>query len=152
PEEVLPQLAESIPASREFAALAARKKMLEGQVHSILGHAEVADALIEEAHQKAEAAGAEDVIMDVETIRGPILFNHGRPEEGERVLQAALLRAHAARAEYVEGSVLVNLGWMYLRRHRYDAAAGYFERASEVSGPRFSILYSAAQTNLAVCY
>src|SRR5215471_20804566 len=37
-EEVLRQLAEPLPAEPRFAALAARKLMLEGQAQSVLGH------------------------------------------------------------------------------------------------------------------
>ena len=152
PEEVLPQLAESVPSSTEFAALAARKKMLEAQAQSILGHGDLADRLIEAARHAALAASNDDVILDVETIRGAILLQRAHYDDADSVLQGALRRAQAQHAKYAEGSVLVNLGMIRLRKRRFDEAAGYFERASEVSGPGLSILYSAAQNNLAVCY
>src|SRR6516165_5164285 len=37
-EEVLSELADPVPARSEFGALAARKKMLEGEAHYVLGH------------------------------------------------------------------------------------------------------------------
>jgi CHAT domain-containing protein len=151
-EEVLDQLAEPVPAAPAFAALAARKKMLEGQAQSILGHAELANTLLEEAHAAAQAAGAAAELLDIENIQGPVLLQLHRPDLAERVLQTAQARARGLHSPYAEGSVLVNLGFTRLRNHRYDEAVPYFERASQVAGPGLSVLYSAARNNLAVCY
>ena len=45
-EEVLARSAEQVPALPAPPALAARRKMLQGQAESILGHREAADALL----------------------------------------------------------------------------------------------------------
>ncbi|HXK03152.1 MAG TPA: CHAT domain-containing protein [Verrucomicrobiae bacterium] len=151
-EEVLAYLSDPVPAGAAFRALAARKEMLEGQAHSILGHADQADRLLAGAHQAAEAAGAQDVAMEVEVIQGPILIRRGLYDEAEWVLARALARAQAEHSSYAEGSALINLGMIRLRKHRYDDAAGFFEEASRVIGPVSPIIYSVAQNNLAVCY
>ena len=151
-EEVLANLSEPVPAGPAFAALAARKQMLEGQAQSILGRADQADRLLAGAHEVAQAAGAEDVAMEVEGLQGPILIQRGLYDEAEWVLSRALDKAQALHSSYSEGSALINLGMIRLRKHRYDEAAGFFEEASRVLGPASPIGYSVAQNNLAVCY
>ena len=44
--DVMSQLAEAIPGSREFASLAARKRMIESQAQRILGRAQESDKLL----------------------------------------------------------------------------------------------------------
>jgi CHAT domain-containing protein len=151
-DEVLNQLTESIPRTPAFAALAARKKMLEGEADSILGHSSECDALLEEAHRDADRANAEDVLLDVENLRGLVLVLRQRYAEGERILRTALERARRLNAPYSESSVLVNLGMIRLKKKRYDEAAIYFDQASRRVGPQAQTLYSVAQNNLAICY
>src|SRR5205823_3436249 len=73
-EMVLNQLAQPIPTGPEFAPLAARKKMLEGQAHSILHHIDKYERLLDEAHRDAEATNAQDVLVEIEVIRGSTLI------------------------------------------------------------------------------
>src|ERR1043165_8800019 len=151
-EAVLSQLGESIPQSPEFAPLSARKKMLEGQAQSIVGHTHESDHLLEEARHDAVSAGADDVLVEIDAIQGASLLLRGRHDDAERVLQAGLERARRIHSAYRETALLVNLGMIRLHKNRYDEAAGYFEQASQVSGPRFGVYYSVAQDNLAMCY
>jgi CHAT domain-containing protein len=152
PEEVMAQLAEPIPPVPAYAPLAARKFMLEAQAQSMLGHPAEAEALLNQAHQVAEAAGAEDVVLDIEIIQGPIVGQRHGSDEAERIMVRALARARAAHSAFSEANVLLNLGVIRMRKHRYDEAAGLFEQASLVSGSGFQVLYSVAQNNLAMCY
>ena len=69
-EEVLNQLREPLPQTPEFAALAARKTMLEAWAISTLGRADEGDARFRAAHQAAEAAKAEDLLLDIEILQG----------------------------------------------------------------------------------
>jgi len=126
--------------------------MLQGQAHSILGHTHQYEVLLDEAHRDAEAAKAEDVLVEIETVQGSTLIFRGRYEEAERVLRTAQGRARALNLPYWEAAALVNLGRIHLGKYRYDEAAGLFEQASSVSGSRFRILYSVAQDNRAMCY
>ncbi|MCU1237244.1 MAG: Tetratricopeptide 2 repeat protein [Candidatus Solibacter sp.] len=151
-EEVVAQLDEPMPSGAQFAPLAARKLMLEGQADSILGHAEKSAALLAEAHRAAEASNAGEVLLDIENIQGARALRSNRYDDAERFLRSALQRARALRAPYPEASVLVNLGMIRFTRHRYDEAAGFFEEASRRAGPQLQVLYSVAQSNLATCY
>ena len=151
-EEVVAQLDEPVPPGSQFAPLAARKLMLEGQAASILGHADRSAALLVEAHRAAEAAKADEVLLDIENIQGARALRSERYDDAERFLRSALQRARALQAPYPEASVLVNLGMIRFNRHRYDEAAGFFEEASRRAGPQLQVLYSVAQSNLATCY
>jgi CHAT domain-containing protein/Tfp pilus assembly protein PilF len=149
-EEVLRQLVG--PDDPPQPQLVARKRMLEGQARSIVGPTGGYDNLLEEAHRIAEAAKAEDVLADVENIQGSTLIFRGRFDEADKVLRSALARARTLRSPYTEAGVLMNLGRIPMEKNRYDEAAGFFEQAAQASGPRFQLLYSVVQVNLAACY
>ena len=151
-EEVLNQLEDARLPQPPSPQLIARKKMLEGQAYSILGDSTKYEALLNEAHQLATAAHADDVLIDIETLQGSTLIFRARYDEAEHVLRNALERARQAGSQYSLAGVLVNLGRIRLRRHRYDEAASIFEDASRVCGPQYALLYTVVQDNLATCY
>src|SRR3954451_832290 len=68
--EVVGQLGEAVPPGSQFAPLAARKLMLQGQAASILGYADRSSNLLAEAHRAAEAAQADEVLLDIENVQG----------------------------------------------------------------------------------
>ncbi len=151
-EDVVAQLDQPVPAGPRFAPLAARKLMLQGQAASILGRADEAAALLSEAHGIADAAHSEEALADIENVQGAQASKNKRYEAAAAFLRRALQRARTLRAPYLEASVLVNLGTIPFRQHRYDEAAGFFEEASRRAGPQMKLAYSTAQTNLATCY
>ena len=106
-EEVVAQLDEPVPAGSQFAPLAARKLMLEGQAASILDHADRSAALLVEAHRAAEAANAGEVLLDIENIQGARAC-----EASVTTTRSAFCAAHCnapahCRPPYQEASVLV---------------------------------------------
>jgi CHAT domain-containing protein/lipopolysaccharide biosynthesis regulator YciM len=151
-EVALAQLGDVMPQSPEYALLAARKLMLQGQASSILNRPAVATALLEEAHRAADAAKAEDLLLDIELIQGNRLQRSRQFDESESLLRRALARARALHSTFVEAGILVNLGRIRVQRNRFDEAAGYFEEASRLAGPQSRNLYSVAQSNLATCF
>ncbi len=151
-EEVMAQLGETVPPGKQFAPLAARQLMLQGQANSILGHADQSAALLAEARGVAEAAHAADVLVDIENLQGLQAWKNQRYEVAEGFLRSALGRARALKSPYLEGIILLNLGLIPFQQHRYDEAVGYFEEASRRAGPKLQMVYSAAQVNLASCY
>jgi CHAT domain-containing protein len=150
--EVLGQLRDAVPAAPGFAALAARKLRLEAWAVLMLGRVEEGEALLTAAHRAAEAVGAEDVLLDVETHQGGRLIRRQQYGEAETVLRSALARARALRSPYSEATVQLNLGMSRLTRQRYDEAIPYFENAAALAGPRSRMLYASARSNLATCY
>jgi CHAT domain-containing protein len=151
-EEVLNQLHDAVPQAPGFAAVAARKMMLEGQAVSLLGRVDESDALLGAAHQAAEAAKAEDVLLEIESLQGVRLMRLQHYDAAEIALRAALARARALHSAYSEAGVQVNLGMSRLMRVRYDEAIPYFQRAAALAGLRSRTLYSLARSNLAICY
>ncbi len=151
-EVVLAELDEPMPTKPNFAPLAARKLMLQGQAASYLGNADRSASLLAEARRAAEAAEAAEVLVDLENLQGILALKVKRYDEAERFWRSALERARALRSPYPEASVLVNLGMIRFTRHRYDEAVGFFEEASGRAGPQLQVLYWLAQSNLAVCY
>jgi CHAT domain-containing protein len=151
-EEVLNQLRDAVPQAPEFAALAARKMMIEARALATLGRLDEGEALLSAAHRAAEGARAEDVLLDIETIQGLRLMRRQHYDEAETALRRALVRARALHSTYSEAGVQVNLGLSRLMRLRYDEAIPYFERAAALAGPRSRTLYFGARINLAACY
>jgi CHAT domain-containing protein len=151
-EEVLNQLHDAVPQAPGFAALDARRMMLEGRAMSLLGRVDESETLLRAARQAADAAKAEDVLLEIETFRGGRLMRRQRYEEAEVALRAALARAQALHLAYSNAGVLVNLGLSRLLRLRYDEAIPYFEKAAALAGPQSRTLYSLARSNLAICY
>ena len=152
PEEVLNQLHDEAPATPEFAALVARQIMLEGRALSMLGRVGEGEAKLGAAHRVAEAARAEDVLVDIETLQGLRLIRRQNYDQAESVLRSALVHARALHSAYSEAGVQVNLGLSRLLRLRYDEAIPYFDMAAALVGPRSRTLYSLARSNLAMCY
>jgi CHAT domain-containing protein len=151
-EEVLHQLRDDVPSAPEFAALDARKMTLVARAVSLLGRSDEVDARFSAAHQAAETAKAEDVLVDIETIQGILLMRRQRYDEAEVALRSALVRARALHSAYSEAGVQVNLGVVRSLRQRYDEAVPYFERAATLAGPHTRTLYSLARSNLATSY
>ena len=150
-EVALAQLGDALPQSPQFASLAARKLLLQGQASSILNRPE-ATALLEQARRAAESAKAEDVLLDTEVIQGLRLRRDRRYDESESLLRLALTRARHLHSPFAEATVLLNLGRIRVQRNRFDEAAGYLEDASRLAGPGSLSLYSVAQGNLATCF
>jgi len=67
-EEVVNQLRGDAPSMPEFAALAARKMILEARAISMLGRVDEGEARLALAHRAAEAAKAEDELLEIETF------------------------------------------------------------------------------------
>ena len=109
-EEVLNQLRDALPATPEFAVLAARKAMLEAWALLTLGRAEEADTRFDAAHQAAEAARAEDVLLEIESFQGRRLMSRERYDDAESAFRSALRRARALHSAYSEAGAQVNLG------------------------------------------
>jgi tetratricopeptide (TPR) repeat protein len=151
-EEIVLELADPIPQTPAYAGLAARKLMLEGQAQSLLSNQAGAEALLDRARQAAEAANAQDVLVETDIIRGPIVGQLRGAEQGERILARALKTAQASHAHFSEANILMNLGVIRSRKNRWEEAANLFEQALAVSETRWKILYPAIQNNLAVCY
>jgi tetratricopeptide (TPR) repeat protein len=150
--EVLNQLRDAVPPEPEFAALTARKLALEAWAIFLLGRVDEGEALLAAAHRAAEAAHAEDVLVDIETIQGILLIRRQHYDEAEVALRDALERARGLHSAYSEAGVQVNLGMIRLKRMRSDEAIPYFERAAALAGERSRTLYSVARNNLAICY
>ncbi len=151
-EEVLNQLHDAVPPEPQFAALAARKMTMEARALSVQGRVAEGEARLGDAHRAAEAARAEDVLLEIESLQGVRLMRRQHYDEAEAALRTALARARALHAVYSEAAVQVNLGMSRLLRFRYDEAIPYFEAAAALAGPRSRTLYSLARRNLAICY
>jgi CHAT domain-containing protein len=145
-------LAEEMPRTPQFAVLAARKEMIQGQAQPVPDHVGEFNSFMDAAHRDAEALGARELLAEVENIRGSKLIGIKEYQAAERNLRSALERVRGLHSPYIEAGILLNLGRIPLEQHRYDEAAPFFEQASAVSGPGYRLLYTAAQDNLSRCY
>ena len=86
--------------------------------------------LLDAAHQAAEAAKAEDVLLEIETIQGIRLYAPpALRRSGSRPAHCPGARPHSAFG-LPEAAVQINLGMIRVRRLRYDEAIPYFEKAA----------------------
>ncbi len=149
---VLSELRTPLPATPEYGPLRARQKMLEGQALMMLGRLDQAGPVFDHAASLASQAGDRETAIEIDTLRGALLSRQRHWQQAEQVLQAAATQAATLHASYFEAGLRLNLGMIRLARHRYDEAAGHFEHAIAIAGPRPRNLVSAARSNLAICY
>lgn len=151
PEEVASQLQYPVPPGAEFIALGARQIALQAWALTWV-RVDDGEALMGVAHRAAEAAKSEDVLLFIEALQSSRLMARRQFDQAEVVLRTALARARALHSAYSEAGLQVNLGMIRVLRLRYDEAIPYFERAALLAGPQSRTLYSAARSNLAICY
>jgi len=151
-EEAAQLLRDQVPPAPPYAALRARKMALQARALYLLSHPDQGAQLLADAHRAAEGAGAEAVLVDIESYQGSRLTQQRRLEEAEPVLRHALARAKGLHANYDEAVIQSNLGMISVLRSRYDEAVPYFESAVRLAGPEAKPLYNAARSNLAMCY
>jgi CHAT domain-containing protein len=150
-EPVLADLSEPIPDAPQFSPLAVRKLMFEARAVAQISGVPDGLPLLERAHRAGEAAQAAEVLAEIESLQGSWLATRDRYEESERILRSAVERARSVHSAYLEAAAVLNLGYIRLRRTRFDDAIPYFEQASRLAGPEAAI-YWQAQQNLVSCY
>jgi CHAT domain-containing protein len=147
-------LSKEAPQCSEFAALAARRIWLMGDLESARGAADRSDELLSRAAQMASAAGAWDVGFEADLSHARLFFVY-RHDSGKaeatfrRVAEQATQRGDA----YYEAIAWNGLGMMRLKDWRFDEAIPWFQRtldAAERGGGQRLIV--AAGQNLAICY
>jgi CHAT domain-containing protein/predicted negative regulator of RcsB-dependent stress response len=147
-------LSESFPENGEFAALAARRAWLLGDMQLARGKPDAAEALYSKATRMADAAGAWDVALEVETSRGRLLFQFRRDADGANAVFHKVAAEGARRHEpYYEAIGLNGPGVIRLRQSHFDEAIPWFQRTMEAAR-RGGVqrLIVAAGHNLAICY
>ncbi|MDQ6678308.1 MAG: CHAT domain-containing protein [Acidobacteriota bacterium] len=150
--DVLAELRRPLPAEPGFAALAARKKMLEGRALFAQGKSVESGEALNAAHRLAVSAEDQETLSDIEILQGSRLLQQFQWRAAEATLSLALTRARSAGLPYEEAGALLNLGMSRVDRHRYDEAIDYFQRAAVIAAPESSTLYHVAQADLATCY
>jgi CHAT domain-containing protein/Tfp pilus assembly protein PilF len=141
-----------IPDSSVLPEVMARREMLRAQ--ALIKQAKYADASasVQSAYQLAGTSGSKTLLPLIEATDGSLHVNQRDWDGAERILKSALAHAREAGLQFVESTVLLNLGTSRLRRGHYDDATGYFERAAALAGSKWLVLLAAAQSNLASCY
>ncbi len=152
PAQMLAEIRKPFPDGPEFAPLAARRKMLEGDALDRLGLPRDATIARDYAHQLALDARDEETLIDVEIRQGARLAREQEWERAEATLSRALRRAESAGLRFEVAGALVNLGMSRIDRNRYEQAIDYFQRAAVAAEGESSTLYSVARANLASCY
>jgi tetratricopeptide (TPR) repeat protein len=143
-------LSSRVPERREFAAVEARRKMLQISVLQV--SKEEKSKLLDEVLRQASALGDQDLLLDVE-IRKGLQLSVDDPENARRIFLEARRRAAGIHDSYHEAIALNDLGMMSIKEHRFDEAITWLEQElvpARQAGDRFSI--GAALNNLALCY
>lgn len=152
PADAAPFLADTLPSSPEFAWLRARQQYLAGQRSLVEGR--VADALVEleQAGRTARAAGARDVALDADVMRGQVLARERRWSDAVTLLEHAAAEAEREGDRYRLMVAWHNRGMASLTRGRFDEAVPFFDRVLTVTDLASYTVHDTALTNAALCY
>jgi len=142
-----------LPPSK-FAALAARRTWLQGDLQAELEHPELAEVLYSKARQMASSAGAWDVISEIDLSRGRLLAVWRHDMHGaEAIFHEVAEQASRRQDAYYDAIALNGLGMLRQKDWRFDEAIPWLRRTVEVArnggGQR---LIAVASHNLGICY
>lgn len=141
-----------LAGSADRARLEVRRDYLRGYEQVIRNQLDRAAGTLTAVSTRADAAGAAGTGREAEALLGQVLYRLDRPDEANARLTAAIDRAHAARDDYGEASLLVTAGMGRLTRKRFDDALGYFERALALESVSGDMVYATALSNAGICY
>jgi CHAT domain-containing protein len=147
-------LSEEPPQASRFAALAARRILLQGDLQRDRGHPEPAEELYSRARQMATSARAFDVVSEVDLSHARLLSVSHKDAEGAARLFHDVAEQSARREEpYYEAVALNGLGMIRLGQWRFDEAIPWFQRTTEAASKGgIQRLVFVASSNLMLCY
>jgi CHAT domain-containing protein len=152
PAEAALLLTTSFPDAPAFSPLRARQQQLRGQLRMVEERLEEALPPLEEASRMARAAGAPEVTIDADVLRGQALLRLRRFVDAELVLTSAAAAAEALGDRYRQAVALQNLGRGRLVRNRFDDAVVFFDRVLSFRELEAYTVYAITLTNAALCY
>jgi CHAT domain-containing protein/predicted negative regulator of RcsB-dependent stress response len=132
--------------------IATKHRYLQGQLALLRGKPDEARAILDDAAQLAKRTAAEDVSLEVETMKGQALIIQRNWQEAEAILSETIGRAKERGDHYREAVALVNLGGAYLFRNRFDRALQFFETVLADKSLEQQLVYTVALTNAGICY
>jgi CHAT domain-containing protein/tetratricopeptide (TPR) repeat protein len=138
---------EKLPQQPPLPAFGARRTYLRALAHVFQSAFPEANELLDEARRQATAASADDVLMDVEVLKGQLLLRTRKWKDAEAVLQQVLGQAAARGDAYHQAGALHNLGFGRLLQNRYDEALGFFDRLLALSNLEAYTVYGTGLTN-----
>ena len=142
------------PRDPKFAALAARRAWLLGELQFDHGRLQNSEDLLNQAVGMASAAGAWDVEFEARTSLAKLLFVFHRDAEKAAAMFHQVADAASTRhSAYYEALAWNGLGMIQLKQSRYDEAIPWFQRTMEAArrGGAQRLIVAAGQ-NLAICY
>ena len=140
------------PTTPGFEWIAAKHRYLQALAAIVQGKIPDAVTILDDARQRAQAARAADVELDVGALQGQAFMRLRRWEEAESVLNETAAKARGQGDRYHEAVALVNLGTGQLDRSRFDQALQYFEQVLSSSSLQQHHVYAVALTNAGICY
>jgi CHAT domain-containing protein len=154
PDEAAAVLSEESLLMSQFAALAARRIWLQGDLEVERKHPELAAELYAKARQMASSAEAWDVVSEIDLSRAILLFASHHDTEGATAIFRGVAEQSARRQNaYYEAVALNGLGMIRLKDWRFDEAIPWFQRSMEAArsggGQRLIVV---AGHNLGICY
>ena len=132
--------------------IASKHRYLQGQLALLTGKPHEARAILDDAAQLATRAAADDVSLEIGTMKGQAFIVERNWPEAEAILTETIERAKESGDQYREAVAVVNLGGAYLFRNRFDRALQFFERVLANKSLEPQLVYAVALTNAGICY
>ncbi len=139
-------------AEAPLPALGARRTYLEAQARVLQGKLVDALELLTEARQQASGAPEDEVLLDIDILRGQVLLRTARWSDADALLQDVLGRARARRDPYHQAAALHNLARGRVVRNRFDEALAFLEHLLELDELEGYTVYASALTHAGISY
>jgi CHAT domain-containing protein/Tfp pilus assembly protein PilF len=147
--EAAQDLADSLPAPKEFDWLRARQKYLLARVQIDQGRLPQA---LETVAEGRRASSLRDVRLDLDVLDGQIRLRLGRRAEAESLLDAVVAEASSIGDHYHQAGALNDLGMGRLVSNRFDEALAWFEQVLSLNGLESFTIYAVSLYNAGICY
>jgi CHAT domain-containing protein len=137
---------------RPDAALHARQKYLEAHAHVLQGRLAEALDILTRARQVQLGASGDDVLLDIDALRGQLWLRTGRLQEAHELLGDVLQRASSRGDPYHQAVALHNLARGRSLHNRFDEALVYLERLLELPDIQDYTVYLSALSHAGTSY
>jgi tetratricopeptide (TPR) repeat protein len=137
---------------RPDAALHARQKYLEAHAHVLQGKLAEALDILTRVRQETLGASGDDVLLDIDALRGQLWLRTGRFQEAHELLTDVLQRASSRKDPYHQAVALHNLARGRILNNRFDEALAYLERLLELPDIQDYTVYLSALNHAGISY
>jgi CHAT domain-containing protein/tetratricopeptide (TPR) repeat protein len=143
-------LSAPLPDGQAYDTLRARQQLLAAYLQVEQGNPKAGHETLLKA--RALAPADSDISLEIDRLDGQALLRLREWDQGEALLNRALVTAVDRGNLYVQAIALNDLGMSRVVRSRYDEALTYFERVTAMQDASQWSIYALSSRNAGSCY